>query len=135
MSLPNTVRLKPSLSLSRSDVPTLQLACRISRAQSFAEYVRRLIIADLRRVEAEHFGTPAERQRLAILSFLQNGCRSLEDVRSVCQSLEAVEVEAILFSLEQDNYLIRQNAKRGRTWHWEITPKGTAKLNEKGLFV
>jgi hypothetical protein len=102
---------------------------------SVTDFVRRAVLNELRQHELELFGDSYTRQRLAILSFIGNGCRSVEDVKYVCQSATPTEIEATLFSLEQDGYLERKDAKRGRTWQWNLTSKGESWLKEKRMMA
>jgi hypothetical protein len=128
-------RLQASLYIPAIDVQSVELAFKLSKAPSLSAFLMRLLLAEVRRIEAEHFGTPAERQRAAVLSLFRNGCASLEDVKSVFHGLMTEEVVAIVFALEQDGYLEKRVEKRGRTPQWYITEQGKAKIQEKGLYV
>jgi hypothetical protein len=131
---------RPYLNLPPADFQRIEEILPILGLDSISEFTRSAVLDKLRRIEAEmrrldtdRLGDPATRRRLAVLGFVRDGCRSVEDVRSVCQVLTPLEIEAILFALEQDGMLDRKDAKRGRTWQWELTPKGEEYLREKGL--
>jgi predicted Rossmann fold nucleotide-binding protein DprA/Smf involved in DNA uptake len=61
-----------------------------------------------------------ERNKAAVLRFLEQGCVSVEDIESHAFSLSQTEIETYLFELEQEGRIRRQKAKRGRMWRWDV---------------
>lgn len=123
-----------SIYLPSADWQTLSTALAQAKARSFSEYLTKWLRSEASRLERER-GSLAERERMAVLSFIHNGCRSVEDIRYSCQTLTPIEIEAMLFSFEGEGLVSKEDGKRGRTWLWTVTPQGEAKLREKGLFT
>lgn len=98
---------------------------------SLSAYLTKLLRSEVARIESDI----AERHKWAVLSFVRNGCRSVEDIRYECQSLTPTEIEAMLFNFEGQGLVTKEDGKRGRTWMWTITPEGENKLQERGLFT
>ena len=125
--------MKLSLPLNPVDRERIRLAMVHVQCASFSAFAMKAVFQQVRQIESEIGGTVHDRNRLMILNFVQQGCRSVEDIRSESQALTALEIEGHLFSLTQNGLLERDDAKRGRTWHWHLTDKGLEFLRTKGL--
>jgi hypothetical protein len=65
-----------------------------------------------------------------LLTALQANC-TVEDLHEAYPHLSGTDINAELFRLEQQSYVVSEKLYRWRERTWRATPQGKAKINER----